>query len=335
MKIDGIIYTTSTSQFVQKALPAIYKRIALAKGIEVAEFKIKEVRLPQMVPTKSIGLATRIDFDWLRERYKTDGRVLALHISKAEAKRLKLRHSKGGALGGFYYRNEGDDTLEFFIIADTIPKIVEKFTHELAHGLFHWSNAKDLTHEFTNARLDDAYRAVDFTKWNVLFKVKNAVEATVAALRANLGQKPATQVKLPVKDLLPLVKRKADKLVKEMELFGFPIRITEGYRSLERQNELYAQGRTKPGAIVTKAKAGESLHNYGVAIDVVFRKQGYDATPDQWLAMASVAEGQGFEWGGSQVWVSAGFQDKPHLEMRLGYSLKDFQTGKVDYNKFN
>jgi peptidoglycan L-alanyl-D-glutamate endopeptidase CwlK len=115
-----------------------------------------------------------------------------------------------------------------------------------------------------------------------------------------------------------------------MEMFGLPMRMTEGYRSGVRQNELYAQGRTKFGKIVTNAKAGESLHNYGVAADFVFRKQGYDATNDQWLAFASVAERHGFEWGGA--WNE--FVDRPHIQMMKGYKLKDFQNKLVDYNKF-
>jgi peptidoglycan L-alanyl-D-glutamate endopeptidase CwlK len=119
-----------------------------------------------------------------------------------------------------------------------------------------------------------------------------------------------------------------------MELLGLPMRITEGYRSIERQNELYAQGRTTKGNIVTKAKGGESLHQYGVAADYVFRKQGYDATNDQWLAFASIAERHGFEWGGGKDWQNAGFVDKPHIQMMKGYKLSDFINKKVDYNKY-
>jgi peptidoglycan L-alanyl-D-glutamate endopeptidase CwlK len=45
--------------------------------------------------------------------------------------------------------------------------------------------------------------------------------------------------------------------------------IYEGARTLTRQAELYAQGRTVPGRIVTQAKPGRSFHNYGLAIDWV------------------------------------------------------------------
>ena len=52
--------------------------------------------------------------------------------------------------------------------------------------------------------------------------------------------------------------------------------VTCTFRSAQEQNELYAQGRTKPGKIVTNAVAGKSAHNYRIgqvpaslAVDVV------------------------------------------------------------------
>lgn len=45
--------------------------------------------------------------------------------------------------------------------------------------------------------------------------------------------------------------------------------IYEGYRSPQRQDELYARGRSLPGKIVTHAQGGQSFHNYGFAIDWV------------------------------------------------------------------
>ena len=52
------------------------------------------------------------------------------------------------------------------------------------------------------------------------------------------------------------------------------LRITDGYRSIQEQNTLYAQGRTTPGNIVTHARGGQSLHNYGNAFDVVQMRNG-------------------------------------------------------------
>ncbi len=133
-----------------------------------------------------------------------------------------------------------------------------------------------------------------------------------------------------MKRLQPLVERKANEVLREMALLGLPMRIVEGYRSVERQNELYAQGRTKPGAIVTNAKGGQSLHNYGVAIDCCFVKTGYNAPESHWITYGTVAKKHGFEYGGD--WVE--FKDRPHIQMTLGHPLVAFQKGTVDYSQY-
>ena len=56
---------------------------------------------------------------------------------------------------------------------------------------------------------------------------------------------------------------------------GITIRVTQGLRSWNDQNRLYAQGRTTPGRIVTRAKGGESAHNFGYAVDFVVMTEGF------------------------------------------------------------
>ena len=56
----------------------------------------------------------------------------------------------------------------------------------------------------------------------------------------------------------------AEKVMKEM---GRELIIVSAYRSLEVQAKLYAQGRTAPGKIVTRAVAGSSPHNFQCAVD--------------------------------------------------------------------
>lgn len=127
--------------------------------------------------------------------------------------------------------------------------------------------------------------------------------------------------------LKPLVFREAKKLIAIMEAVKEPIRIVEGFRSFEKQQEYYDQGRTKPGNIITNAKAGESLHNYGVAFDVIFTEKGYNGN---WELLGKVGKALGFEWGGDFT----GIVDKPHFEMKLSYTLDDFKQNKVDYNNY-
>lgn len=102
---------------------------------------------------------------------------------------------------------------------------------------------------------------------------------------------------------------------------GMKVRVTGNpYRTFEEQDELYAQGRTKPGKIVTNARAGESYHNYGLAIDVVEIKPyfGYEKGYDQkrWSLIGKEGKAMGFEWGGDFKTLV----DKPHLQMTFGYS---------------
>ena len=60
------------------------------------------------------------------------------------------------------------------------------------------------------------------------------------------------------------------------EAYGYRLDITSGFRSVADQNTLYAQGRTQPGNIVTNARGGRSLHNYGLAVDVADIDYAYD-----------------------------------------------------------
>lgn len=127
------------------------------------------------------------------------------------------------------------------------------------------------------------------------------------------------------------VRMAARKLVERCYNRGVEIRITHGLRTFEQQNDLYAQGRTKPGKIVTNARGGESNHNYSLAIDFVLTKGGYDMTADNdgdgvadWAEVVAQAKLLGFVWGGD--WKS--FKDNPHFEMTFGLTIKQLQAGK-------
>ncbi|KHL96738.1 hypothetical protein QW71_05665, partial [Paenibacillus sp. IHB B 3415] len=79
------------------------------------------------------------------------------------------------------------------------------------------------------------------------------------------------QVKLKsmskIEKLHPVLVAATMALIERCYARGVSIVITQGLRTNAEQDELYAQGRTKPGSIVTNAKGGTSYHNYGVAID--------------------------------------------------------------------
>lgn len=122
--------------------------------------------------------------------------------------------------------------------------------------------------------------------------------------------------------LKPLVARLAQQFIEACKAQGEEIKVTEGYRSIERQNELYNQ---KPK--VTNAKGGQSLHQFGVAFDVIFTKTGYKGN---WAKIGKIGQSLGLEWGGS--WAS--FKDLPHFQYTTGYKLKSFQQNTIDWSKF-
>jgi len=152
--------------------------------------------------------------------------------------------------------------------------------------------------------------------------------AQVAELQKQLA---SVQNKYP-KTLQPAVARASQKILREMGKLGYDVMVYQGYRSMEEQNALYAQGRTKPGAKVTNARGGDSFHNYGVAVDIVFVVNGRPSWSNNhpWTKLGQVGEKHGFEWGGR--WTD--FQDRPHFQMTMGYTLSDFKNNRVDYSKY-
>ncbi|BAU29772.1 peptidoglycan L-alanyl-D-glutamate endopeptidase CwlK [Aneurinibacillus soli] len=127
----------------------------------------------------------------------------------------------------------------------------------------------------------------------------------------------------------PTVRQKAWDAIFELWQKGIYVLITQGYRSIAEQNDLYAQGRTKPGKIVTNARGGQSYHNYGLAIDfALYTKDGKDVTWDdssaEWQQVVRVFKSKGFAWGGD----FNTFKDTPHFEMTFGYRCSQLQTGQ-------
>jgi peptidoglycan L-alanyl-D-glutamate endopeptidase CwlK len=66
----------------------------------------------------------------------------------------------------------------------------------------------------------------------------------------------------------PIFAARVESLLDHLEAQGEALLLTEGFRDPERQAQLWAQGRTLPGPIVTNAPAGCSQHEYGLAVDL-------------------------------------------------------------------
>ena len=101
-----------------------------------------------------------------------------------------------------------------------------------------------------------------------------------------------------------------------LRLAGVPI-VTECYRSPERQDELYKQGRSKPGPVVTYKRGGESKHNTlpSRALDVAFLLADGSVSWSGLLlskfARLMKAADARVRWGGD--WSK--FKDRPHFEV--------------------
>ncbi len=115
--------------------------------------------------------------------------------------------------------------------------------------------------------------------------------------------------------LHPAIRDKAKSFIIKVEKeLGIRLRIYSSLRTWEEQSQLYAKGRSVPGRIVTRAKAGQSFHNYGLAIDVVEIRNGKAIWENpNWQKIAAIGKSLGFTWGGD--WK---FTDKPHFQMNFG-----------------
>jgi peptidoglycan L-alanyl-D-glutamate endopeptidase CwlK len=121
---------------------------------------------------------------------------------------------------------------------------------------------------------------------------------------------------------------KFEPFLQEVEAFLAPknvrVEVISGLRSWSAQAALYAQGRSKPGRIVTKARPGSSWHNYGLAIDLGLFSEGIyldERAPGRadilYKQIGAIAAKHGIEWAGN--WKS--FTETPHFQITFGLTL--------------
>lgn len=138
--------------------------------------------------------------------------------------------------------------------------------------------------------------------------------------------------------LHPAIRQEVAELIDKAEAnlpSNSKVRIVQGLRTKDEQDALYAQGRTKPGHIVTNARFGQSYHCYGLAIDfaIMYDKDNngsfevlswdtnYDFDKDgvsDWQEVVKVFKEAGYTWGGNFNSI----KDNPHLEKTFGYNWR-------------
>lgn len=134
--------------------------------------------------------------------------------------------------------------------------------------------------------------------------------------------------KIDTKMLLPSFKEDVERVLTNSEFSWY---VTEGYRSIERSNQLYQAyvNGTGPRA----APGGKSAHNYGLAIDVALDSDLHipglqpDWTPstddgkaDGWLWLRGVVNAHPRLRGG---WW---YHDWPHIERYKWQEFKNWRS---------
>lgn len=86
-------------------------------------------------------------------------------------------------------------------------------------------------------------------------------------------------------------------------------------------------GRTAPGRVVTKAKAGQSWHNQRCAFDVVPLVNGKAVWNDDmlWRRIGKLGEDCGLEWAGN--WRV--FKEFPHFQYTGGLTIAQLGQGAI------
>jgi peptidoglycan L-alanyl-D-glutamate endopeptidase CwlK len=118
----------------------------------------------------------------------------------------------------------------------------------------------------------------------------------------------------------PELSEKILRILAAMEVLGFQMMVTDGVRTTGQQQALYAQGRSKPGRVVTqldgvikKSNHQVKTDGFGHAVDCCFVVDGAPSWADAlpWSLYGAMAQALGLVWGGA--WVN--FKDRPHVEM--------------------
>lgn len=130
-----------------------------------------------------------------------------------------------------------------------------------------------------------------------------------------------------LKDLRADVRANVEILLELCRAQEMAVLITQTKRDNEYQAYLYAQGRTRPGSIVTNSRT-TTFHGAGLAVDFCQNIRGAEYKEAAFFQnVAILAKHMGFSWGGD--WIS--FPDFPHLQWdnHGRYTTAMLRAGKI------
>lgn len=133
-----------------------------------------------------------------------------------------------------------------------------------------------------------------------------------------------------VSELTPNAQKACNLFLQKCEESGLNVLVTETYRSQERQNYLYEQGRSRSGKIVTWTK--NSRHTSRRAWDICQNVKGKEYSDSGFFkACGDIAKSLGITWGGT--WKQA---DTPHFEIDTNWNYEEEnEMTEVERTKFN
>lgn len=132
-------------------------------------------------------------------------------------------------------------------------------------------------------------------------------DATIPFLSGDdTGDKVDARSETAIATLHRVVQPVARRMVKLAAQNGITVKITSGTRTYAEQDKLFAQGG------VTKARGGQSNHNFGLAFDLTI----FDGDKPVWESaeyktLGKLGKSLGLTWGGD--WTS--IVDEPHFEL--------------------
>lgn len=134
--------------------------------------------------------------------------------------------------------------------------------------------------------------------------------------KVNLGSQKPAAIPPPtdqanfrrLKEVHPVLTFKASLLLKHAAAEGYTLAVTQGLRTFAEQDVLFTK-RPK----VTNARGGQSMHNYGLAVDFAFMVDGKISWNEKlYKNIGRWADLVGLDWGGR--WKS--FKDLPHVQLK-------------------
>lgn len=172
---------------------------------------------------------------------------------------------------------------------------------------------------------DNTYAAAESLKVDVGSQ-KPEPPKEVTAVASDYNERKLAQVH-------PALAHRARKVLAAAHADGFELRVTQGLRTFAEQDKLFRQ-RPK----VTNARGGQSMHNYGLAVDFAFVVDGKISWDEKlYTRIGKWATAAGLEWGG--YWPR--FKDMPHCQLPNLPSYKEllpiYQSRGLNavWSKFN